>query len=166
MTIQEDRTKTVLKKFPPWSLHRWNVTIRGHRRVLEMVKSWTRLRSRSFVNILNKLNFSVRSQSVGPTTTDSAGEKKSPKRQSRSVVVKDRKQASNGHSSTRKQRPCKQEAWTKCVPRLVKSAFWLCHFTNSHLTIFWFSPFGVSDFLHFWWISTLIKIELSIHVFL
>ncbi|XP_045482391.1 nuclear protein MDM1 isoform X3 [Harmonia axyridis] len=47
----------------------------------------------------------VRSQSVGPTTTESTGEKKSPKRQSRSAIVKERKPTPNGHSSSRKQRP-------------------------------------------------------------
>ncbi|XP_044765244.1 nuclear protein MDM1 isoform X2 [Coccinella septempunctata] len=47
----------------------------------------------------------VRSQSVGPTTTEPAGEKKSPKRQSRSATVKERKPTTNGHSASRKQRP-------------------------------------------------------------
>ncbi|KAL3290190.1 hypothetical protein HHI36_023549 [Cryptolaemus montrouzieri] len=49
----------------------------------------------------------VRSQSVGPTTTEPTGERKSPKRQSRSATVKERKSSSNSHSTTRRPRPCK-----------------------------------------------------------
>ncbi|KAK9889227.1 hypothetical protein WA026_004504 [Henosepilachna vigintioctopunctata] len=46
----------------------------------------------------------VRSQSVGPITTES-GEKKSPKRQSRSATVKERKSNANAHSTNRRPRP-------------------------------------------------------------
>lgn len=45
----------------------------------------------------------VRSQSVGPVEVT---EKRSPKRQSRSATVKEKKTASTNTSSTRRPRPC------------------------------------------------------------
>lgn len=60
----------------------------------------------TIVNIL----FVVRSQSVGPVTEISA-EKRSPKRQSRSATVKERKSSGTATTTTNKRpRPCKLTA--------------------------------------------------------